>query len=179
VKFVATGREPSVSPDRIELSDETCASIRPIEAADAEALVRFHAHLSRHSVELRFFYPHVELCAAEVAHFTQVDGRDRVAFVAERLGELVAVARYERVDEPAKAEVAFVVADEFQHQGIATALLTRLAGAARSADISQFSADVLVQNVAMLRVFTHSGFAVDSKMEAGTVHLCMEISSRL
>ena len=101
--------------------------MRPISSADAGALVRFHGHLSARSIRMRYFSPHKELSPSEVAHFTQVDGEARVAFVVERAGELIAVGRYDRLDDQRVAEVAFVVADAYQHHGLATMLLHRLA----------------------------------------------------
>ena len=62
--------------------------------------------------------------------FTQVDGEARVALVIECASELVAVGRYDRLDDQGVAEVAFIVADVYQHDGLATVLLHRLADAA-------------------------------------------------
>ena len=57
-------------------------------------------------------------------------------------GELIAVGRYDRLDDPTQAEVAFVVVDAFQHHGIATMLLHRLAARARKAGIRCLIAEV-------------------------------------
>ncbi len=154
---------------------QTTATIRPIVPGDAAALVRFHEHLSPPSVTLRYFYPHLELKAAEVAHLTEVDGRDRAALVVERDGELIAVGRYDRLNDPTQAEVAFVVADAFQHQGIATTLLRRLATLAREAGISCLVAEVLVGNKPMLSVFHAAGYPIASTMACGTIELKMSI----
>ncbi len=160
----------------IALADRTTATIRPITPGDAAALVRFHGHLSATSISLRYFYPHLELEAAEVAHLTQVDGWDRVALVVEREGELIAVGRYDRLRDPTRAEVAFVVADEFQHHGIATVLLQRLAGRAKEAGIIYLIAEVLVGNKAMLSVFHATGYPTESTIACGTVELTMAIA---
>ncbi len=162
--------------DVIDVGDRTTATIRPIAPGDAAALVRFHEHLSPASVTLRYFYPHLELTAAEVAHFTEVDGRDRAALVVERGGELIAVGRYDRLNDPTQAEVAFVVADAFHHQGIATMLLRRLATVAREAGISCLVAEVLVGNKSMLSVFQAAGYPIASTMACGTVELKMSIA---
>jgi len=159
-----------------ELGDRTSATIRPIRPADAGALVRFHERLSYRSISLRYFYPHLELQAAEVAHLTEVDGRDRAALVVERDGEVIAVGRYDRLKDPTQAEVAFVVADAFQHHGIATMLLHRLAARARKAGITCLVAEVLVGNMAMLSVFHATGFPTDSTVECGTIELKMAIA---
>jgi RimJ/RimL family protein N-acetyltransferase len=158
-----------------ELGDRTMATLRPIRPDDAEALVRFHGRLSCRSVTLRYFYPHLALQPAEVAHLTEVDGRDRAALVMARYGELIAVGRYDRLDDPTQAEVAFVVADVFQHHGIATMLLHRLAARARKAGIRCLIAEVLVENKATLSVFHATGYPTESTVECGTVELKMAI----
>jgi GNAT superfamily N-acetyltransferase len=166
-----------VAGEVVALGDRTTATIRPIAPGDAAALVRFHAHLSPASITLRYFYPHLELGAAEVAHLTDVDGQDRVALVVERDGELLAVGRYDRLSDRTQAEVAFVVADAFQHQGIATMLLRRLATRAKAAGISFLVAEVLVGNKPMLSVFHATGYPTESTIACGTVELRMSIAS--
>jgi RimJ/RimL family protein N-acetyltransferase len=161
--------------DFLILDDGTI--MRPISAADSAALVRFHRLLSERSVRLRFFSPHSELSPSEVARFTQVDGEARVALVVECGGELVAVGRYDRLDESAVAEVAFVVADAYQRHGLATMLLHRLASAARSAGVERFVAEVLAENRPMLTVFQNAGFPIETKTEMDTVELMIHIGS--
>ena len=153
-------------------------SVRPIEPTDAAALLRFHAHLSDRSVQLRYFYPHRELGPDEVAHLTCVDGFDRAAFVVEHESEIIAVGRYDRLDDRCCAEVAFVVADEFQHHGLGTMLLQRLVENARRAQISEFRASVLAENTAMLAVFRQAGFPMTQTRACDVVELSMRIGPR-
>jgi GNAT superfamily N-acetyltransferase len=171
-----TGNSPVETGDLIYLDDGTEAIVRPISSADAGALLRFHGELSAGSIRLRYFYPHAELSADEVAHFTQVDGVARVALVVEQAGRLIAVGRYDRLDDHRVAEVAFVVADAFQRHGLATMLLQHLAIAARSVGITRFTAEVLAENRAMLSVFHDAGFPTESNTEWGTVELIMVIA---
>jgi RimJ/RimL family protein N-acetyltransferase len=160
----------------VELHDGTEAVVRPISPADADALLRFHSRLSARTIQLRYFYPHKDLSPDEVAHLTQVDGVARVAFVVEHAKELVAVGRYDRLDDHKVAEVAFVVVDTYQHHGLATILLQRLANTARSVGITRFTAEVLADNRAMLSVFRDAGFPTEFKTECGTVELTMRIA---
>ena len=67
------------------------------------------------------------------------------------------------------AEVAFVVADEFQGRGVATLLLEELARRAHEAGVSTFVAEVLPENARMLDVFRTSGFALRVRSEPGSV----------
>jgi GNAT superfamily N-acetyltransferase len=145
--------------------------LRPIRPDDAPRLVAFHRQLSPHSVYMRFFTFHPTLSDAEVARFTNVDYVDRLALVAMVGDRMVAVGRFDRAPGETEAEVAFVVADEFQHHGIGTLLLDELARAAKDRGVETFRADTLAENSAMLDVFRHAGFPVTSSIEYGTVTL--------
>jgi GNAT superfamily N-acetyltransferase len=173
--MTTTADLPIGSVESITLAEGVTVTLRPIAPADAAALVEFHRLLSDRTVFLRYFYPHRALGTEEVEHLTRLDGRDRLALVVECAGELVAVGRYDRLAGHSEAEVAFVVADAFQHHGLGTLLLQRLARAARLVGITTFSADVLTENSRMLALFHASGFVTTSSVECGTVHLQMAI----
>ena len=65
------------------------------------------------------------------------------------------------------AEVAFAVVDPYQGQGIGAALLRHLVTIARAASLRELIAEVLPDNMPMLKVFEKSGIHVASKREAG------------
>jgi GNAT superfamily N-acetyltransferase len=73
--------------------------------------------------------------------------------------------------------VAFVVADDYQHHGLAPLLLDRLADVARQAGIAVFTAETLVENREMMGVFLHSGFPVTTSSEFGTVSVRLSIGA--
>ena len=153
-------------------------TVRPIAPSDADALVRFHEQLSDQTIRLRYFNLHRNLAPDEVAHLTRVDGFNRVAYVVEHEGEIVGVGRYDRCDKPCRAEVAFVVADEFQHHGLGPMLLGRLVETARLASIGEFCASVLAENATMLAVFHCAGFPFAEERFGDVVELTMEIGPR-
>jgi GNAT superfamily N-acetyltransferase len=149
--------------------------LRPIRPDDGGRLIQFHEHLSLQSVYRRFFFMHLRLSTAEVERFTHVDYVDRLALVVEHADDLVGVGRYERQPRTQQAEVAFVVADQFQHHGIGTILLEHLAEAALDNGINTFTAQTLADNQDMLDVFMKSGFHVTSTREYGTVSVRFSI----
>jgi len=150
--------------------------VRPIRPDDAEGLVAFHRQLSPHSVYMRFFTFHPTLSDTEVARFTTVDYVDRLALVATVGDRLIAVGRFDRAPGATEAEVAFVVADEYQHHGIGSLLLDELARAGWQRGVEVFKAETLAENSAMLDVFSHAGFPVTSGIEYGTVTLRFPIA---
>ena len=131
--------------------------------------------LSPTSVYRRYFYLHPKLSPKEISHLTEVDYVARLAMVVEHDGQLVAVGRYDRSPGTSEAEVAFVVADDHQHLGLATQLLEHLARAARRTGIIVFEASVLVENRGMLDVFRDSGFPFVTTSTMGIVSVRMSI----
>jgi len=150
--------------------------VRAIRPDDAERLAAFHEALSPRSVYMRFFSAHPRLTEREVERFTHVDYAERLALIAEIDGQLVAVARYDRQPLSSEAEVAFVVADEWQHHGIAPSLLELLARAAWLCGINTFTASTLADNKDMLHVFTHSPFEVTTQFDSGVAEVRFPIT---
>jgi GNAT superfamily N-acetyltransferase len=151
--------------------------IRPILPSDAVQLEAFHRRLGPDSVYRRFLGVHPVLSSSEVERFTCVDYVSRLALVAELGGSLIAVARFDRAPDSTEAEVAFVVADEFQHHGIGSTLLRELARAAQARGISALTAITLPDNRAMLDVFHHSGFPLSTCFDGSVVNVRLSIQA--
>lgn len=152
---------------------------RDIQPDDAERLIAFHAGLSPETKYRRFFAAHPVLPAAEVSHFTRVDGDDRVALVVTENTAIIAVARYDRNPErPDEAEVAFVVTDGWQGEGIGTMLFDALVEIAGQHSIRRFVADTLSNNVEMMRIFRHSTFELSTGYDHGVAHVEFPITQR-
>ncbi len=158
----------------VVLRDGRTAHLRPILPEDDRALYEFYENVSERSKYLRFFVAHPHLSEQDLERFTNVDHRDRVAFVLTLGDRIVAVGRYEKVAE-GQAEVAFLVADEHQGRGMGQLLLEHLAQAGRERGFGHFTAEVLPQNVAMLQVFRDQGYRVKSGYEEGAIHLEFDI----
>jgi len=170
----------SVDPDTwaapVVLADGESAFVRPMTPADAPLLLAFHERQPRENLYRRFFSPKPTLTANELRHFTEVDFRDRVALVLEQRGEFIAWASYERWSGRDDADVAFMVDADHQGKGIATLLLEHLAAIARSNGVTRFTADVLSDNRAMLRVFSRAGWPVTRHYDSGVTELEFPLS---
>ncbi|HVM67483.1 MAG TPA: GNAT family N-acetyltransferase [Acidimicrobiales bacterium] len=149
--------------------------VRPIRPEDGPALMAFHEALSPQSQYLRFFHAHPHLSAGEVERFTNVDYERRLALVLERDGEIIGVGRYDTLEDN-EAEVAFVVADQYQSHGLGALLLHRLADAARARGLSRFVAETLPGNQRMLAVFRESGFGARSAFDGDVVRVSFPIA---
>ena len=145
---------------------------------DAERLVRFHHDLSPESVYLRFFTCHPELDPSELYRFTHVDHRDREAIIAVVDGEIVAVARFDRLEPPSDAEVAFVVADAWQGRGLGSLLFDRIAARARAVGIERLVAATLTHNARMLAIFRGSGLPMSTQHDGEVVDVTIDLTPR-
>ena len=155
----------------VVLRDGGTAHLRPIHPADADAVQAFHTGQSQNSIYMRFFAFKARLSAKELKRFTEVDYKDRVAFVITVGGEIVGIGRYDRLNDRTEAEVAFNIADAHQGRGIGSILLEHLAAAAHENGIRRFSAEVLPENRKMLMVFSDAGYDVKRHFDDGVVSL--------
>ncbi|TLM86671.1 GNAT family N-acetyltransferase [Pseudarthrobacter sp. NamE2] len=159
----------------VVLRDGGTAHLRPIHPSDADAIQAFHMRQSQDSIYMRFFAFKARLSSKELKRFTEVDYKDRVAFVITSRGEIIGIGRYDRLDDPTEAEVAFNIADAHQGRGLGSILLEHLAAAAHENGISRFSAEVLPENRKMLMVFSDAGYDVRRHFDDGVVSLGFNI----
>lgn len=174
-ELVAPGLYPVELETEISTRADGSLQLRPIRSDDADKLVAFHRHLSFDSIYRRYFSAHPELSDKEVRHFTQVDYVDRFAFVIEDGDELVAVGRYDRYPFTTRAEVAFLIRDDYQHQGLGHLLLDALAHAAWQRGITDLTAETLFTNHDMMSVFRHSGFPMTTSVLGSEIAIRLSI----
>jgi ribosomal protein S18 acetylase RimI-like enzyme len=110
---------------------------------------------------------------------SSIDFDNHVALVAQidedGRPSIVGGGRY-IVVKPDQAEIAFVVVDAYQRQGIGAALMRHLARLAREAGLKELIAEVLPENTAMLKVFSKFGFRPGPNQEPRVVHLAKPLS---
>jgi RimJ/RimL family protein N-acetyltransferase len=140
----------------LRLDDGTKLEVRPIEPTDKAALHEAFHRLSPESRYRRFFSPLTDLSDRDLAYLTEIDHADHEALTAidPADGAIVGVARYVRTEDD-KAEASVVVGDEWQHRGVGTGLLERLAARAREEGITHFIALVLSENRQAIELFEH------------------------
>jgi GNAT superfamily N-acetyltransferase len=152
--------------------------IRALRPDDREALLAAIGRAGTQSVFRRFFAVKRAFSEQEIAYFVNIDFVDHVALVAaaEENGKpmIVGGGRY-IVTQPGKAEVAFAVIDAYQGQGLGAALMRHLVAIARDAGLTEFIAEVLADNVPMLKVFEKSGLPATTKRQAEAVHVVLRL----
>lgn len=161
------------------LRDGRQVEIRALREEDQEDLLAAVARTSTESLYRRFFGVKRRFTEREIEFFMNIDFATHVALVAV-VGEdgrqtIIGGGRYVVV-QPGTAELAFAVVDDFQGQGVGSALMRHLIRIARDAGLKELIAEILPENLAMLKVFEKSGLGLDTKREARVVHVTLQLS---
>ncbi len=160
---------PSEFKTTYVLHSGTQVNFRPMHPTDEFHLQDLFHALSQQTMYYRFMSRVVHIARKEIKNFVFINHRTDVAIVGtvpEPHGEeIIAIGRYYLDETSNLAEVAFIVRDEWHSKGIGSFLLKHLAIIAKRNGISGFTAEVLVQNRVMQRVFNKSEFKVTSKLE--------------
>jgi GNAT superfamily N-acetyltransferase len=160
------------------LRDGRRVTIRALQPLDREALSESFARTGDESRYRRFFTSKHSFSEGEIQFFVHVNFTTHVAMVAEleEAGQQIIAGggRYV-VCAPRSAEVAFMVDDAHQGLGIGSLLMRHLVACARSAGLATLVAEVLSGNSPMLKVFERAGLALQTRREAGVLHLDMRL----
>ena len=145
----------------VEAANGQRVTVRPILPLDAAKFQAFVKNLSDASRSHRFLHGLRELPEQLLHRLTQVDYRTHMALVAEVLREgmpiIIAEARYAVDPENESAELAVVVADDWQGLGLAKALLKRLAGHAAAAGLRRLTGETRASNARIVQLAQRAG----------------------
>ena len=158
------------------LADGRTVEIRPATRTDFDAVKAMHEAMSPNNAYLRFFSLSRLAAEQEAKRVTREPRPDHAALLALYDGKVVGVASYEVARNGGRsAEVAFAVADDMHHRGIATLLLEHLVSLARARQLEELTAETLQENTGMLRVFSEAGLPVVSKRAEGVVAITIPL----
>lgn len=163
----------------VRLADGTRVVIRAIRPDDKLRLRAALDRLSPASNQSRFLTLKVGLSPTELRYLTELDGVNHDALVAvdaNDLDSLVAVGRWVRLaGDPQSAEVAVVVGDRHQGQGLGRRLGLLLADRARARGIRRFTATMLADNIAAHRLFAAISDRLAAERRGGVDELVAEL----
>lgn len=168
-------------PEEVETYRTTKKSVeillRPVRISDEPLLKDFFYSLSDQSMYRRFISQRKDMPHERLQDFVIIDYTKEMVILAvirdDEKEEVVGVGQYGIDEITHTAEVAFVVRDDYQNQGVGTELLKYLTFLAKKQGLLGFTAEVLIQNTPMLHLFEKMGFDIRKRTEGGVYELKM------
>jgi RimJ/RimL family protein N-acetyltransferase len=164
------------------LRNGTEVTVRAIRPEDKGLVIAAFKELEEGTIYSRFFAPKKDLTDRELNWATEVDFFGTVALVCciieNGRERIIGGGRYIAADEsdpPSSAEVAFIVEEDYQGLGIASALFRHLVSIGRQQGISRFEAEVLSSNRAMLSVFSRAGLPMTTVPSGDSLHVAISL----
>ena len=160
--------------ETIEMDGER-VTIRPAKPVDERRIQEHFYSLEKNDVIARFFHEKTSFVHDEVKGVSLIDyikDLTILAVVGEfGFGTVVGIGEY--LVDPAtnEAEIAFSISKPYQHKGLATILLKKLAFAARENGISGLMAYTSIQNKGMNKLFLKLPYKVDSVFDGDMLRL--------
>ena len=152
--------------------------MRALRPTDEAGMLDAVNHTNAESLRRRFFVAKRGFSDEEKSFFMNVDFINPVALVAEinedGRRKIIGGGRY-IVSEPGEAEVAFIVIDTCQGQGIGTLLTRHLAVIARAAGLRKLVAEVLPENAPMQKVLRKFGFEALGGNDPQVIHYALAL----
>lgn len=146
--------------EHVTLRDGSTVLVRPVRPDDRELFAKGFERMSGESRYRRFMAAKKKLSEAELDFFTRLDHdlHEAIGAIDIATGEGAGVARMHRSPgDPAVAEAAVTVVDDWQGRGLGSVLLGRLTERARELGVQHFEASLFTTNRAMLHMFERLG----------------------
>jgi len=151
--------------------------LRPVRISDEPLLKDFFYSLSDQSTYRRFISARKDMPHERLQEFVVIDYTAEMVILAILVDEttetVIGVGQYGIDAETHTAEVALVVRDDRQNQGIGTELLSYLTLLAKREGLLGFTAEVLIENQAMMHLFEQAGFSIETRRDAGVYQVKM------
>jgi acetyltransferase len=154
---------------RLQLADGRRVWLRPLRPSDGPKLIELGQRLSADTIWRRFLRS-TRCTAEQIGDLVAVDQIKRVAIaaVAAPTGDaaIVGVGRFHG-DDGQRAEIALLVEDAYQRQGLGRLLLRRLLDEARQRRLRELFGYVLYNNTPMLGLLRSSGQPLEIAWHGG------------
>jgi acetyltransferase len=146
----------------ISLKNGVPAIIRPIRPEDEPMIADLFDSFSEQTIVLRFFQRFPHLSHEQLVRYCQIDYDRELALVCvvEEDGheKIIGDVRMIKQADMEKADMAIMVSDKWQGQGVGIALSTHCLKVARDAGIKRIFMDILKINTYMLNLSKRLGF---------------------
>lgn len=164
----------------ISLPDGRQIRFRPVAPEDEGMIAEAIRTASPQTLLHRFFTPLRGLAPEDLRRMLTLDPTRDFCVVGElnsgAVQRIVCGARYVRLADRTRAEIAITVHDEFQGRGIGRHLMNTLVKQGREDGIQTFVADVLATNSPMLRLLQTIAPKRKSLFSSGVVHVEFDLA---
>ncbi|MBT3254729.1 MAG: GNAT family N-acetyltransferase [Candidatus Marinimicrobia bacterium] len=168
-------------PEKVETYRTTSSGvevfIRPVKISDEPLLKDFFYSLSDASLQRRFISERKDMPHERLQDFVVIDYTSEIILLAftqkDGAEQLVGIGQYAIIGSTHTADVAFVIGDDHQELGIGKELLKYLTLLAKKQGLLGFTADVIISNARMMRLFESMGFDVQKHISDGMYEMKM------
>ena len=161
----------------VQLRDAREVRLRPTRTSDTRAMQDLFYRLSEEDRETRFLHKLKSLTDTAAQHLCSVDYEEEMAFAAvvgpSAHERVVAASCYYLSPATGLAEVAYMVDPDWQGAGLGGILHAALVEYAREHGARGLTADMLLRNSRMMRVFKRGDHSLSVKTDAGVQELTM------
>lgn len=175
----ATNRALRVPPVEAGRVDGRTLELRPLWPEDWRQLADGTGRVSEESLHMRFFNlpPMTE---RTFRRLTMTDHSAQFAWGAFVGGVLIGIGRYAlQAEDRGEAELAVLVADDYQGKGVASRLVAAIAAAADAHGASELYALARAENAPVHRLLERFGASWDTGEEDGTVEARWPVTEAL
>jgi RimJ/RimL family protein N-acetyltransferase len=166
-------------PENLETHRTTNAGVkvmlRPVKISDESLVKDFFYSLSDQSLYRRFISSRKDMPHERLQDFVVIDYTSEIVILAvtgnDEQEMIAGIGQYGIDNATHTAEVAVVVRDDHQSQGIGTELLAYLTYLAKRQGLLGFTAEVLVENKPMMKLFEKGGFDIEKRRSEGVYEL--------
>ena len=157
---------------QFKMKDGTEVALRPIHPDDESLMKQFHETLSDRTVYMRYF------CSLSLRSRVAHERLVRVCHVDAKLtGQhyILGVGRLIKLDTGDEGEVAILVSDRYQKQGLGTELLRRVVQIARDRKLRRLSGELLHDNLTIQIMVKKLGFRSHICLDSPSVTAILEL----
>lgn len=153
------------------LPGETAVTIRPVHPRDVQPILDMHQRLSSNTLFLRYLVPYLPAqLPKHLQHICSRADTQSTGLAACCGSQIVGFGYYViKPAQPDTAELALLIEDRFQGQGIGSNLLDRLISSARAQGVRFFDALTHSSNRQMHHLLDRTGRLISSCPESGQI----------
>jgi acyl-CoA hydrolase/RimJ/RimL family protein N-acetyltransferase len=157
--------------------------LRPVRISDEPLIKDFFYSLSSNSMYTRFISVRRDMPHELLQGYVAIDyTREMVILAVNQIGnekeEVIGLGQYGIDENTHSAEVGIAVRDTYHNQGIGTELLTYLVYLANTRGLLGLTAEILVENTAMLHLAQKLGFELEGARSEGMYRLKLMFGAR-